>query len=73
MTDTNKPVTRVSLSAYGHPPRNLVVTIGPGDVVTIREKGRRASVTLPISWLYIQGMIRAADPAPRLMLTKRTT
>jgi len=38
MTPTSKPVTRVTIGThYG---RQLVATLGPGDVLYIRQKGR---------------------------------
>jgi len=52
MTSTDKPVSRVTRAAYRvthSDERQLVVQIGPGDVLTFREKGRRAtwSITIP--------------------------
>lgn len=54
MTPTSKPVSRVSLSTYrfGGKPRALVVKIGPGDVITLRERGRRYVADLPLDWCY---------------------
>lgn len=43
MTSTDKAVTRVTRAAYSvlYPaPRQIVVSIGPGDVLRFREKGR---------------------------------
>lgn len=44
MTTTYRSVTRVTRAAYSvlYPkPRPIVVSIGPGDVIRFREKGRR--------------------------------
>jgi hypothetical protein len=41
MTPISRPVTRMSL--YPHRGRLLVATLGPGDVLYIRQKGRRAA------------------------------
>ena len=42
MTPISKPVTRVSIAAYHNAGRRqLVCTLGPGDVLYIRAKGTR--------------------------------
>ncbi len=52
MTTTDKPVSRVTRDAYRVlyvSPRRIVVRIGPGDVLSFRERGRRHWFSLPIA------------------------
>jgi len=56
MTPTSRPVRRVSL--IPHRGRLLVATLGPGDVLTLRPKGRRAAEVLSLGWCYDQAVIR---------------
>lgn len=51
MTDTNKPVRRVTVASYqfrGGKRRPVVVSITPGDVLTFRFLGTRDSFTYPV-------------------------
>lgn len=54
MTDTSHPVRRVSVGAFrfGGRSRRIVVKIGPGDVLELRECGRRYKASLPLEWCY---------------------
>jgi len=54
MTDTSRPVRRVSVGAYrfGGRARRIVAKIGPGDVLELREQGRRYRASLPLDWCY---------------------
>ena len=58
MTPISKPVRRVSLGEYrfGGRPRHVVAQLGPGDVLQLRERGRRYTVTLAIDDLYRLGV-----------------
>jgi hypothetical protein len=52
-TPLRKPVTRETVRAYDCARgRRLVVTLEPGDVVTIREKGRRKGFSLSLEGVY---------------------
>ncbi len=63
MTETNKPVTRRTRSSYrfGGFVNKVVVTIGEGDVLHLRESGRRTSFTLPIDAVYRIAVKRHTD------------
>ena len=55
MTTTDKPVSRVTRADYRVlyvSPRRIVVRIGPGDVLSFRERGRR-------QWFYLPARSRA--------------
>jgi precorrin-3B methylase len=56
MTPISRAVRRVSL--IPHRGRLLVVGLGPGDIITLRPKGRRAEETVSLGWLYDQAVIR---------------
>lgn len=47
MTTLNKPVQRVTREVYGYgrKARRLVVALEPGDLITLREHGRRTRHT----------------------------
>lgn len=63
MTPIAKPVRRVTLQAYhfGGKPRRLVARLGPGDVLELRELGRRYTVTLALDWCYRVGVRQRVD------------
>lgn len=63
MTLIDRTVRRVSLSAYrfGSRPRRIVAQLGPGDVLVMREQGRRYTVALPLDWCYRQGVKARVD------------
>ena len=50
MNNTRKPVKRRTVEAYGK--RRLVVTIGPGDVLGLREERTRRTFIYPITGIY---------------------
>lgn len=50
MTPTSKPVTRVTLGT--HRGRQLVATLGPGDVLYMRQKGRRQVEGIDLASCY---------------------
>ena len=52
MTPLRKRVTRETLEDWRG--RKLVVTLAPGDVIEVREKGRRRVYAAPISWVAMQ-------------------
>ncbi len=63
MTPIIRAVRRVSASVYrfGSRPRRLVAQLGPGDVLVMREQGRRYVVSLPLDWCYRQGVKARVD------------
>ena len=71
MTDTNKPVRRVTASAYqykGAKRRPVVVAITPGDVLTFRFLGTRQTFSYPVysvALLAMQSAGRAQVAARR--------
>jgi len=77
MTSMDKPVTRrtrnayrISVSgAYPEPSgKRLVVTLHGderGDWISIREHGRRQSITLDVAALYVRGLVSLAQAARR--------
>jgi len=63
MTSTDRPVTRVTRAPYRvlYPQaRPVVVTIGPGDVLVFRERGRRQSWAMPIAEAFRLAVRRAS-------------
>lgn len=56
MTPISRPVRRMSLCP--HRGRLLVVTLGPGDIITLRPKKRRVGEVVSLGWLYDQAVIR---------------
>lgn len=50
MTPTSKPVTRVTIGT--HHGRQLVATLGPGDVLYMRQKGRRQVEGIDLASCY---------------------
>ena len=55
-TELLKKVSRVTLLA--HRGRKLVVTLLPGDLLEIREKGRRAREVISIASVYDYAIIQ---------------
>lgn len=53
MTPCRKPITRVSLETY-HRGKQLVITIGPGDVVSMRYKRERKTFSAPLGFVHAQ-------------------
>ena len=58
MTDTTRPVQRLSVDSYrfGSRARRIVAKLGPGDILELREHGRRYRVSLPLDWCYRKGV-----------------
>lgn len=56
MTTLRKPVSRLTvepLETYGpNRDRSFVVTLAPGDLLTLRPKGRRNAVTARLADIY---------------------
>ena len=52
MTDTRKAVTRRTINPAPNIRRKLAVTIGPGDVITFREHGRRKRFSAELHRAY---------------------
>jgi hypothetical protein len=50
MTPVNKPVTRITIGV--HRGRQLVATLGPGDVLYLRQKGRRQVEGIDLASCY---------------------
>jgi hypothetical protein len=50
VTPISKPVTRVTIGA--HHGRQLVATLGPGDVLYLRQKGRRQDEGIDLASCY---------------------
>lgn len=50
MTDLKKRVSRRSI--VPHRGRRIVVTLEPGDLITMREAGRRQSYTEPLAVVF---------------------
>lgn len=50
MTPTSRPVTRVTMGV--HHGRQLVATLGPGDVLYLRQKGRRQTEGIDLASCY---------------------
>lgn len=71
MTPISRPVTRVTL--LPHRGRLLVVTLGPGDVLYLREKGRRYAYGIDLASCYDMAVKRkvARDRWERAQAKKR--
>lgn len=55
MTSTERSVTRITRAAYSvlYPaPRQIVVSLGPGDVIRFREKGRREEWSVGVGEVF---------------------
>ena len=53
MTPLKKRVTRECIDGDWRG-RKLVVSLAPGDIIEVREKGRRQTFAAPISWVATQ-------------------
>lgn len=60
MTDTNHPVTRRSVLPHRKHERRICVTIGEGDVLSLRLERERREFLVPLSHLYDYAELRAA-------------
>ena len=54
-TALHKPVRRVTL--LEHRGRRLVVSLLPGDLISVREQGRRKEELFTIAWAYDMAVI----------------
>jgi hypothetical protein len=54
-TELNKPVSRVTVGE--HRRRKLVITLLPGDLIEIREKGRRTREVISIAGVFDYAII----------------
>jgi hypothetical protein len=65
MTILNKPVRRVTREVYGYgrKARRLVVALEPGDLITLREQGRRTRHTARLYEVLWWMLRTAADKA----------
>ena len=54
-TELRKPVSRVTISE--HRRSKLVITLLPGDLIEIREKGRRTREVISIGGVYDHAII----------------
>ena len=65
-TPMRKQTTRETVNAYSSAGgRKLIVTIGSGDVLTIREKGRRTAFSLSIEGFYYLAVEAELRPRKR--------
>ena len=68
MTQLRKPVKRsLSLVGKGSWRREIIVTLYPGGVIGLRDKGRRREYTLPLATVYML----AAEAEARRILAER--
>jgi hypothetical protein len=69
----NKPVRRVTREVYGsgRKARRLVVALEPGDLITLREHGRRVRLTARLHDVFWWMLRTAADKARMEKLTSR--
>jgi hypothetical protein len=65
MTTLNNPVRRVTREVYGYgrKARRLVVALEPGDIITLREHGRRTRHTARLHDVLWWMLRTAADKA----------
>lgn len=58
MTPLSKPVTRRALRPFMHYGKRLVVTLEPGDLLSLRLERDRSRVSIPLAELYRQLIAR---------------
>ena len=58
MTPLLKPVTRRALRPFMHYGKRLVVTLEPGDLLSLRLERDRSGVSIPLAELYRQLIAR---------------
>ena len=63
-------VTRRTVEPYDHKGRRLVVSLEPGDVISIREERTRSTVSAPLARVYRQMLWWAAEAARATKKTK---
>ncbi|MCI0541605.1 MAG: hypothetical protein L0Z50_40925 [Verrucomicrobiales bacterium] len=73
MTTLDRPVRRVTQDTYGYGrnARKLVVTLQKGDLITIREQGRRTSHTARLYDVFWRMLCCEADKARMGKLRER--
>lgn len=74
MTPMQKPVHRVTRGAYRvlySQPRQIVVTLAPGDLIEFREHGRRQRWALPVDSAFRQAVRNAALAVAREKRARR--
>ena len=75
MTTIRKPYHRVTNGAYRvllpSCPRQIVVSLEPGDIIIFREKGRRKRYSYPIDSAFTQAVRNAAAAKRRLARERR--
>ncbi len=67
-TPLKRRVTRETIDAWRD--RKLVVSLAPGDVLEVREKGRRKVFSAPLSWVAFE-IIKRNVEAERAERKKR--
>lgn len=60
MTPLSKPVTRRALRPFMHYGKRLVVTLEPGDLLSLRLERDRSRVSIPLAELYRELLTREA-------------
>jgi hypothetical protein len=77
MTTLERPVRRKTRWTYAvlytGESRAIVVSLEPGDVISFRELGRRASWSLPIDRLFRQAVRESAQAVRREKRTRKLT
>jgi hypothetical protein len=77
MTTLERPVRRKTRWTYAvlytGESRAIVVSLEPGDVISFRELGRRASWSLPIDRLFRQAVRESAQAGRREKRTRKLT
>lgn len=74
MTPLHKPVRRKTVARYKtlySEPRQIVITLAPGDVLEFREIGRRGVFPLPISRAFLYAVRLQAETAASRKLAER--
>ncbi len=69
-TPLRKPITRETLEEFRGRP--LVITLAPGDILEVREKGRRKVYSAPLAWVAME-IIKRNVEAERSAKRKRRT
>jgi hypothetical protein len=77
MTNTERTVTRETVETYAvttRDARRVVVTLGPGDVLTLRPANKRAangSFSIPIADAFRHAALRELSTSTRPLPTHR--
>jgi hypothetical protein len=70
-TQLKKPVSRVTIGK--HRGRNLVISLLPGDLIEIREKGRRTREVISIGGVFDHSIILRVQHERFLKKQKKKT